>query len=296
MILSFWLLINLCFAYTAAGQTATSQPTENNDAAEFPPLIERYILDELKSIRQEQLALRAEIAREIAAAKIEATDRSVNYATSTLTNIFYMLTAATVVLALFGWSSLRDVRSKINEVVENRVNEISEDYEARLSELENRLKTRSEEIIEAQEQIALSSNVQSLWMRSGLESSLQAKIDTYDQILRLRPEDVDALSYKADAALDLGEPQWALNLINRAISANGEQANAFWKRACIYAVMEQPENAIQDIRKAVELSPSLADEIKSEPSFENIKDYENFVKFLNDLQQANNITTVASNI
>lgn len=280
-------LICLCLGWGlhTQAQSPPSSPLPTEDAAEFPPLIERYILDELKAIRQDQLSLRAEMAQQIAEAKVEATDRSVTYATNTLTGLFYLITAATVFLTILGWNSLRDVRGKINEVVENRVADISSAYEERMAELEKRLKARTEEIIEAQEQIAMANNVQSLWMRSGLETSLQAKIEIYDQILRLRPEDVDALSYKADAALELGEPQWALNLINRAIMANEEYSNAFWQRACVYAVMEQTESAIQDLRKAIELTPTLAEEINSENALKTIQNQPAFQAFMQEISQ-----------
>src|SRR5690606_31855554 len=79
----------------------------------FKPLIERYILDEIKSLRQENQSLKAEVTKQVAEAKVESSDRAINYTTSTINNIFYIITAAASLLVLLGWRSLNDIKKSL---------------------------------------------------------------------------------------------------------------------------------------------------------------------------------------
>lgn len=93
--------------------TLFPQNTVQIDSLEQPlyrPLIERYILDEVKSLRQENQSLRAEVTKQVAEAKLESSDRSIDYTTSTINNIFYIITAAASLLVLLGWRSLNDIK------------------------------------------------------------------------------------------------------------------------------------------------------------------------------------------
>jgi hypothetical protein len=76
------------------------------------PLIERYVLDELKDLRIENMKLKNEVERRISKAEVEQTDRAARYMTDTIGNVFYLIAAATSILIFAGWNSLRDIRSK----------------------------------------------------------------------------------------------------------------------------------------------------------------------------------------
>ncbi len=249
----------------------------------FKPLIERYILDELKALRQEQQGLQANVTQRLTDTQLEVSDRALNYTTSTVNNVFFIITAAASILVLVGWNSLRDVRTKIEEIVENRVSQISNEYEQRLSALEQRLKDRTEEIFAAHEKIAKTNTTHSLWMRGGLESNPQARIDIYDEILRINPKDVEALAYKADVVLELNEPQWALNLCDRALTIDSHYANAYWQRACAYATLKQPDLAVKDIQMAIKLSATFLSMVQMEQAFEPIRECDIFKHFLDGL-------------
>lgn len=76
------------------------------------PLMERYILDELKSVRMDNQQTRVDMEQRIAQLKIEDNDRAARYMTDTIANIFYLIAAATSILFFAGWNSLRDIRKK----------------------------------------------------------------------------------------------------------------------------------------------------------------------------------------
>jgi tetratricopeptide (TPR) repeat protein len=238
----------------------------------YNPFVERYVLDELKTLRTDLQGQRAEFTEKFAATQMQAADRAILYTTSTVNNIFYVIAAAASILALVGWTSLRDIRYRLNEVVESKVVEITDDYEKRLYILEQKLKDRTERIISAQEEISRTNTLHALWMRAGLEATPQARIEVYDQILAINPDDIEALTYKADTVLELGEPEWALNLCDKALSFNQDYAYAHYQRACANGTLGQLEQAAQELVRAVELSSTYLVEARSDKSLQSLRD------------------------
>ncbi|WP_233520521.1 tetratricopeptide repeat protein [Flocculibacter collagenilyticus] len=248
----------------------------------FKPFIERYILDDLKNLRQEQQHLRAEVIDRVADAKLEASDRAIRYTADTTNVIFYIITAAASILVIMGWRSLKDMRETIETITSEKLSTLTEVYEARLSEIENKMKSRSEQILANQENISITNQIHSLWMRAALEKSDKEKIHIYDQILELRPDEVEAIAYKADVLLDMGEKKWALSLANQAIDKDSQYSFAFWQRACANAELGNINDAIDDIQIAIQLSEILREEILIEKSFEHLKGSERFEQLLVD--------------
>lgn len=261
-------------------QAETQSPATIEDEAItkplYKPFIERYILDEIKHLRQNQQSLKAEVTQQIAAAKLESSDRAIRYTADTTNNIFYIITAAASLLVLLGWKSLKDIKDNVRLITEKRVEALTLEYEKRLNVIEIALKERSEQIVAAQQGISDNTLIHSLWMRAGLEKSEQDKIHIYDQILEVKPNDVEALTYKADTLLDLGEDSWALSLTNQALELDSEYAMAYWQKACAEAKLENYSAAIVNIQKAIELSAALKEELLTESYFENLKNHPDF--------------------
>lgn len=277
---AFKLLFLLCVMLTFSSVKAQVPTAAEIDEPLYKPFIERYILDELKLLRQDQQSMRRELTDKVAEARLDASDRAVRYTTDTINNIFFIITAAASILVLLGWRSLRDVRETIKDQVESQVSKMTLEYEKRLNELENKLVIRSEQIISAQENIAQTNQIHSLWMRAGLETNLHEQISIYDQILEINPDDVEALTYKADSLLDLGEARWALSLSNQAIEHDQEYALAYWQRACAEAALGQLDEAVRDLETAILQSPALKDEVAGETAFNVLHDMLSFKKFI----------------
>jgi len=256
-----------------------SKSTVQGDAIKDPlyrPLIERYVLDEIKSLRQDNQSLNAQVTKQIAEAKLESSDRAINYTTSTINNIFYIITASASLLVLLGWRSLTDIKSSLKSDMAKKIQFLTVDYENRLQQIEIKMIERSKVIIETQQEISNTNSIHSLWMRSGLEKSEEEKILIYDEILHLNPDDIEAMTYKADALLEIGEVRWALNLSNIAIEYDDEYALAYWQRACAFAKLDKQTEALIDLEKAIELSDTLQDELLNEKHFENLHDNKSF--------------------
>lgn len=250
----------------------------------YTPLVERYILDELKEIKKDHYKLRSDVEQKIARAEVEQTDRSARYITDTIGNIFYIIAGATSVLIFAGWNSLRDIRKKTEEIVEMRVDKITQKYNEKLSTLQQALTEQSQKILENQNKIYNTQYIHSMWMRSNLETNPQSKIEIYDEILKLSSSDAEVYAYKADAVLDLDEYEWALNLSNKALEIDPDYGYAYWQRSCAYAKLGNVAEAITDLELALLKSPNLKDEIVNESSFEQIKNTKAFTELLSNLK------------
>ena len=280
--LLFIVFIGASSAVQAADKnTATLDEQQQRELAQlkepmYKPLLERYILDELKSVRQDQQKLREDLTKQVTHAQLDTADRALTYTTDTINNVFFIITATASILVLVGWNSLRDVKNKVEDIVNTRVSVITDEYEDRLKILEEKLRVRSEEILSNQERISITNEVHSLWMRANLESDIANKIEIFDEILKRKPEDVEAIAYKADALLELNETEQAIELCNQAIDIDSDYGYAYWQRACAYALTHEYVDALADIKMSLEYSPNLRNELLHESAFASLHDNESF--------------------
>ncbi len=274
----FVSLLNIVNAQESAAPTEEQQQQALAQLNEpmYKPLLERYILDELKAVRQDQQQLREDVTRQVTHAQLDTADRALIYTTDTINNVFFIITATASILVLVGWNSLRDVKNKVEDIVNTRVSVITDEYEDRLKILEEKLRVRSEEILSNQERISVTNEVHSLWMRANLESDFANKIEIFDEILKRKPEDVEAIAYKADALLELNETAKAIELCNQAIDIDSDYGYAYWQRACAYALTHKHADALADIKMALEYSPNLRNELLHESAFASLHDNDSF--------------------
>lgn len=249
----------------------------------YTPFVENYILNELKQLREENRDLKIDLHKTLAKKEVEISNNAINYATSTINNMFYLIAAATSLLVIVGWTSIRDINSKIESIIDNRVSSVIDEYEARMHSVEKNLEKRSKQVLQNQKDIQETNTIHSLWMRSSQESTLNGKIEIYDEILKIRPDDVEAIVYKADAVLDMGEAHWALNLTNHALEIEDTYASAFYQRAKVYSVLGFLENAVEDLEEAVNLNEQYILEISNEKEFKDILSNEKVKNLLESL-------------
>ena len=277
--LMFLIIVGFFSVSAQAKETNEKDPSPEKleiDKPLYKPFIERYILDELKLLRMQNSALRIELAEKVSTTKLDITDRALGYAADTTSNVFYIITIAASLLVLLGWRSLREIKDNVELITSEKLSKLTQEYEKRLDELEAKIKRRSDQIIQAQNNISDTNVKQSLWMRAGLEKSEQAKISIYDEILELNPDDIEALTYKADSLLELNEDQWSLSLSDQAIEINDSYALAYWQRACAKSKLGNTDEAMEDLTAAINYEEYLKDEIKNEPYFENLKSHSGF--------------------
>ena len=242
----------------------------------YTPFVELYLLEETKALRQEMQNTRAELIEKVVDKELSVADKTMSYATDTVTYFFYLIAGATSILVVIGWNSIRDMRNQLTSLAEKRVNELVVEYEQRLKSIEEQLQQKSDIIHQNQAEIERTNEVHSLWLKASQETSQQNKIAAYDAILDLRPDDVEALSYKADAVLEMQEPLWAISLCQRALKLAPDNGHAHYQLACAYAEIGRWEDAVTTLEKAIDISEAYRDDASVDPSFAQLQEHDSF--------------------
>lgn len=234
------------------------------------PLMERYILDELKALRQDQQDLERKLVIQMTDRELSVADKSLNYANVTVTYFFYIIAGVASLIAFVGWQSLREFKQNTRQMADNRLESIAEEYEKKFSALERDLKRKTRIISENNKEIERINEIHNLWLRAQSMPTAEQRIDVYDEILTIRPGDLEALTYKADAAMEIKEYNWALSLCNRVLELDTSNGPALYQRACAFSRLGIEEQAIEDLEHAIETSPSIRELINTEPDLEGL--------------------------
>jgi len=248
----------------------------------YNPFIERYVIDELKQLRIDMNQLNVDMTKEVVNRELEATTLAVSYASNTVTYFFYLIAGVSSVLVLVGWNSMRDIKDKVQNLADTKVNQVILEYEQRLENLEQELNSKSRGIVHAQNRINQHQDIHSLWLKAGQEPVPSNRITIYDQILKLDPENAEAMTYKADIALEMNEPEWAINLCNHALTIDGNNKHAFYQLAGAYALLERTSDAIEKLKQAVDGSEGYREQVKNDPIFESLHNNEQFQQLISD--------------
>lgn len=248
------------------------QKVNQLDKPLYTPFIERYVLDDLKSLRTEMLNLRAEMTEKVTHREMTVADRTMTYATDTVTYFFYLIAGASSLLVLVGWNSIREIKDRVHTQAREQVTQLVQQYEERLREIEVQLQDKTKAIDENAEQIELTNEIHSLWLRASQDSNPASRIDVYDRILDLRPYDVEALTYKADAVLEMGEPRWAISLCRQALARDSDNSHAFYQLACAYAACGQEELALSYLTRAVDAHPAYIDSAIEDEALDSLRE------------------------
>lgn len=270
------LSIILVWPTTVLAQSTREEPVPSRPATVVSPLIERYMLDELKALRIELSETRVNIVREVTDRELKVAENVSNLANNTVTFFFYMFAGLGAVFAIWGWRSIRDIKQSALSGAELEIGRISREYEVRLTQLEQDLLSKGEIILQNQRDIEQTQTIHSLWLQSNQAPNPRSKIEIYDRILEYTPGDIEVLAYKADAALALGDRDWALSLCNLILEDDPESGLALYQRACAKAGLGETDAAIIDLNKALELNPALLEEAQKEEEFAPLVGLTNF--------------------
>nr|MDA3808374.1 hypothetical protein [Thiomicrorhabdus sp.] len=150
----------------------------------------------------------------------------------------------------------------------------------RLEKLEEELNRKTKGINSAQKRISEHQDINSLWLKAAQEQILSNRLNIYDQIIELDPKNAEALTYKADVALEMDEPQWAINLCNQALLLEPENKHAFYQMAGAYALLNLPTEALFNLEKALSDVEGMAEEVMKDPVFISLLDNPKFQQLL----------------
>ena len=263
------------FTYAASETSTETQATTQSNTLE-KPLIERYILDELKATRHDLQDLERRLTVEITDRELSVADRSLSYAEQTVNYFFYIIAGVASLIALFGWKSLHEIRVNTIKKANTQIKQIAETYEQEFKALETELRRKTRRISDNHIEIEKINEIHNFWLRAQKSQTAEQKMEAYDAILQIRPGDLEALTSKADAAMELKEFHWALSICNRVLDMDNTNQDAFYQRACAYACLGVEDQAIDDLEKAIDGRSALRELAADEADFENLRGNENF--------------------
>jgi len=270
-------LFSLFFMFMANTGYALAETTEKaQEKILEKPLIERYILDELKSTRHDLQDLERRLTIEITDRELSVADKSLGYAEQTVNYFFYIIAGVASLVALFGWKSLHEIRVNTTKKANTQIKQIAESYEEKFKTLEKELRRKTKSIADNHLEIEKINEIHNYWLRAQKSQTPEQKMEAYDAILKIRPGDLEALTSKADAAMELKEFHWALSICNRVLDMDDTNQDAFYQRACAYACLGVEDQAIDDLAKAINGRSALRDLAAEEDDFENLRGNEDF--------------------
>lgn len=275
------LFIGIFFSLIISLPTLAAEEKYSESDLLDRPLMERYILDELKTLRQDFQSLEKRTITEITDRELSVADKSLNYANVTVTYFFYIIAGVASLIAFVGWQSLREFKHNTKEMADKRLDKIASEYEKKFVALERDLKRKTRIISENNKEIEKINEIHNLWLRAQSSQTPEQRIEIYDEILVIRPGDLEALTYKADAAMEINEYHWALSICNRVLEVDYTNGPALYQRACAYSRLGIEEQSIEDLERAIEYSPSIRDLLAEERDLELLHGNERFEKLLN---------------
>ena len=267
---------------SASANNETDKETEN--MLNSKPLIERYMLDELKSLRHDFQDLERRITIDVTERELSVADKSLGYASNTVTYFFYIIAGVASLIAMIGWQSLREIRVNTRKMADQQIKLISKQYEEKFKVLETDLRRKTRRIADNHIEIEKINEIHNLWLRAQKSQTPEQKIETYDEILKIRAGDLEALTSKADAVMEMREFHWALSICNRVLEVDDNNENALYQRACAYACLGAEEQAIYDLTRAIDGRVALQELAADEADFENLKGNEKFEALISNEQ------------
>lgn len=108
----------------------------------------------------------------------------------------------------------------------------------------------------------------------------QQEIECYDETLRIEPENTMALNSKGETLMNLSEYQAAEECFGKALKIDPAYAPAYYNRACLNARKSNREEALKNLRKAVELDSTLKKGAKKDKDFKSLRNDKSFKNLL----------------
>lgn len=208
---------------------------------------ERYILTELKELRIDQETLKREIFADVQARQIDAIDKALSYSANTV-NFFFIL--ITIIIAWFWvvwWKTIWDVKKSTKESMDRETKKIIANFQKKIAELEKEQK------------------INIYWRQFNSSDNDKEKMDILDKIHSLRPESQYVIVERSNVYLSMWLYEKVIEMSDIILNSwrTKHQPHALYNRACAYALLQELDKLIADLRHLMQLSPQYKDLILS---------------------------------
>ena len=103
-----------------------------------------------------------------------------------------------------------------------------------------------------------------------------------ERLLRLRPGGPGGLGTRGQFLLELGRHDDALIDLNRSLEQQPDDPGVIYNRACVNALMNQPDEAIGDLRQAIAGDAKYREMARTDSDFDNIRDDPRFQELVGE--------------
>jgi tetratricopeptide (TPR) repeat protein len=117
-----------------------------------------------------------------------------------------------------------------------------------------------------------------------MEPVLHEALDKVEQHLALNPDDSRAIYLGADVLIRLGEKQKAMEYVKRLAATERDEPYLLYGIACLYSLIEKPEEAVYYLTKSVEAGFAHRQYLEKDSDFDHIRDHHSYKALINDLK------------
>ena len=103
-------------------------------------------------------------------------------------------------------------------------------------------------------------------------------IEAFDRSASMDSSRTDVMGMKTAALAKLGRFDEALVLINKTLEQNPDDISGIYNRACLYSIKGDKVNALADLRRAIEIEPSMKEYARNDEDFKSLYENEDFIK------------------
>ncbi len=214
---------------------------------------ERYILSELKEIRQDHEKLKREMLTEIHERELQSVDRALSYSANTVNFFFVFLTITLMGIGVLGWRTIGDVKGAAKNVMEEETKKIIKQFQQKISGLEREQKL----------------NI--LWRQFWHVETSREKLEILDQIEPLVIETENVMIERSHVYLVMELFDQVVELCNQILESSPDNIAALLDRASAFAQKKEKENALADLQHLLSIAPHYCEMIIENPNFEKLK-------------------------
>ena len=88
------------------------------------------------------------------------------------------------------------------------------------------------------------------------------------------------LYHQAVFLSNAGDPDAAIELLDRALAEDSASVKSLYVRACAWALKGAPDKAVRDLRQAISLDPKVRFQAVNDPDFEKIREEPVFIDII----------------
>lgn len=231
---------------------------------------ERYILNEIKSLRAEIERLRRFTIVEVNDREIETIDKALSYSANTVNYFFIIFTITIAIFGIFGWRSLLEIKNSLKRAFEKQLENILVNFQERLARIEETQVEKNNAITKKQKEFQKQQEISVIWSSYNREEDYRNKLEYLEKLEKMGERKNAIMLEKTNVYLFLGFYDKTLELCETLMKQDPDNTTLLYNRAAAYSALDKEEEATQDINQLISLSPHFIEAILEDKLFEGL--------------------------